>query len=317
MISLRQPPNFYAGNDFNRLAERRQDDAWISGVLERGEAYLLPFWRERSLIVGGSDTPSIAFLPHQALPVTHQELVFLGEFRGRYCFAVHLDAATAPALNELGEFHDLRTIGGQMDRHEAGLLGYARAMVVWRDRHRFCGRCGSPTHSTHAGHILKCSNERCGLAHFPRLDPVVIMLVTDGERVLLGRQATWPPGRYSALAGFVEWAESVEEAVAREVFEEAGIVVNAVEYHSSQPWPFPSSLMLGFIAHAATTDIQLTDQELEDARWFSRADLAGGAVILPPPQAIAYRLIEHWYDRDSEQPLREAAAAHIRDFAAR
>lgn len=314
-MSLRQRLNFYAGNNFNRLAERRQDAAWLNEVLARGEACLLPLWRERSLIVGGPTAPSIALLSQQTVNVAPHELVLLGEFRGRYCFAVQLSADNEPALNEPGEFHDLRAIGGQMDRDEAGLLGYARAMLMWQAKHRFCGRCGSPTLSIDAGHVLKCSNPGCGLSHFPRLDPVVIMLVTDGERVLLGRQASWPAGRYSALAGFIEWAESIEEAVAREVFEEAGVVVDAVEYHSSQPWPFPSSLMLGFIAHAATTDIRLTDQELEDARWFSRADLANGVVTLPPPQAIAHRLIEHWYDRDSERPLREAAAAHIRAFA--
>jgi len=309
MIRLRQPQNLYAGNDFNRLAERRQDAAWLSSVLESGDAYLLPLWRERSLIVGGTEAPAIAFVSQQALTVTHQELVFLGEFRGRYCFAVRLDTENQPALSESGAFHDLRAVGGQMDRHEAGLLGYARAMLLWRDKHRFCGRCGSANHSIDAGHVMKCSNTSCGLSHFPRLDPVVIMLVTDGERVLLGRQATWPAGRYSTLAGYVEWAESVEEAVAREVFEEAGVMVDAVEYHSSQPWPFPSSLMLGFIAHAATTDIRLTDQELEDARWFSRDDLANGVVSLPSAQAIAHRLIEHWYDRDAQRPLRDEIAA--------
>jgi NAD+ diphosphatase len=314
MTHLRQPQNFYAGNDFNRLAERRQDIEWINAVLARGEAYLLPLWRERNLIVGGPAAPSIALLSQQSVTVTPHELVLLGEFRGRYCFAVQLSADNEPVLSEPGEFHDLRAVGGQMDRDEAGLLGYARAMLMWRDRHRFCGRCGSATQSIDAGHVLKCSNTSCALSHFPRLDPVVIMLVTDGERVLLGRQAAWPAGRYSALAGFIEWAESVEEAVAREVLEEAGVVVDAVEYHSSQPWPFPSSLMLGFIAHAATTDIRLTDQELEDARWFSRDDIANGTVILPPPQAIAHRLIEHWYDRDAPRPLRDEVAARALPF---
>jgi NAD+ diphosphatase len=201
-----------------------------------------------------------------------------------------------------------------MDRDEAGLLGYARALLLWRDKHRFCGRCGSPTQSIDAGHVLKCSGAACGLLHFPRLDPAIIVLVTDGDRIVLGRQASWPAGRYSTLAGYVEWAESIEEAVAREVHEEAGVIVDSVEYHSSQPWPFPSSLMLGFIAHAVTSEISLNDHELEDARWFTREEVANGAVALPPPQAIAYYLIEHWYNRGGARPLHEERAARIFAF---
>jgi NAD+ diphosphatase len=314
MIRLRQPHNFYAGNDFNRLAERRQDAQWLNALLARGEASLLPLWRDRNLISGGVATPSIAWLAQQALDVATDELVLLGEFRGRYCFAVQLAADHEPELQQQGEFHDLRAVGGAMDRDEAGLLGYARALLLWRAKHRFCGRCGSPTLSSDAGHVLKCSNNECGLPHFPRLDPAIIVLVTDGERVLLGRQAGWPAGRYSTLAGFVEWAESIEEAVAREVHEESGVVVDSVKYHSSQPWPFPSSLMLGFIAHAATTDIQLNDHELEDARWFTREQLASGEMLFPPGQSISYCLIEHWYNQHAARPLREEVAARMHAF---
>ena len=309
MTLLHQSPNFYAGSDFNRLAERRQDAAWLTELLARGEAQLLPMWRERNLIVGSQAAPSLALLSQQAVPVAPHELVLLGEFRGRYCFAVQLPAASEPQFSEPGEFHDLRAIGGQMDRDEAGLLGYARAMLLWRDKHRFCGHCGSANESIDAGHVLKCSNASCGLSHFPRLDPAIIVLVTDGERVLMGRQAVWPAGRYSTLAGYVEWAESIEEAVAREVYEEAGVIVDSVQYHSSQPWPFPSSLMLGFIANAATTEIQLNDHELEDARWFSREQLASGEMLFPPGQSISFRLLEDWYNLDAPRPLREELAA--------
>lgn len=317
MPSLRQPQNFYAGNHFNRLAEKRSDAEWLATLLASDDLCLLPLWQGRSLVVDSTTTPRIVLLErqHVAQSVAAHELVFLGEFRGKYCFAVELSGDTAPLPAEQGEFQELRLIGGQMDRDEAGLLGYARALLMWRDKHRYCGRCGSPNDSINAGHTLKCSNEACGISHFPRLDPAIIVLVTDGERVLLGRQAQWPQGRYSTIAGYIEWAESVEEAVAREVREEAGVVIDEVEYHSSQPWPFPSSLMLGFIAHAATTDIQRHDMELEDARWFSREDIANGAIILPPVQAVSFRLIETWYDRGAERPLQAELAARVASFA--
>ena len=143
------------------------------------------------------------------------------------------------------------------------------------------------------------------------------MLVTDGERALLGRQAAWAARRYSTIAGYIETGESLEEAVAREVREETGIEIHDVRYHSSQPWPFPSSLMLGFIAHAKTTDINCNDMELEDARWFSRADLIEGAAILPPPQSISFRLIETWYDCTAVRPLREEPTIKITSFTQR
>ena len=306
MTSLRQPPNFYAGNNFNRLAERRRDDQWLATVLDSGEACLVPLWQGRNLIAGGLAAPALALLDTQTVASIDsiREPVLLGEFRGKFCFAVELHGDTAPVSPEHGEFHDLRTVGGQMNRDEAGLLGYARALLVWRGRHRYCGSCGAATVSINAGHTLKCSNAACGISHFPRLDPAIIVLVTDGERVLLGRQAQWPARRYSTIAGYIEWAESVEETVAREVHEEAGVMIDEVEYHSSQPWPFPSSLMLGFIAHAATTSISRLDGELEDARWFSRDEIVGGTIMLPQSQALSYRLIETWYDRGATRPLR-------------
>ena len=152
---------------------------------------------------------------------------------------------------------------------------------------------------------MVCSSASCRTEQFPRIDPAIIVLVSDGERALLGRQAAWAPGRYSTIAGFVEPGESLEDAVVREVFEEAGIRADRIEYHSSQPWPFPSSLMLGFTAQALTTQIQLHDEELEDARWFTRAELAAGAIVLPPRQSISFSLIEHWFDAGSHGRLRD------------
>jgi NAD+ diphosphatase len=158
---------------------------------------------------------------------------------------------------------------------------------------------------------MKCTRPDCGGQQFPRLDPAVIVLVTDGERALLGRKAEWPPGRYSTIAGFVEPGESLEDAVAREVREETGVDVLDAEYHSSQPWPFPSSLMVAFVARAEPGSVARADEELEDVDWFSRADIAAGRPVLPPPQSVAFRLIEDWYDAGSAAPLRQTAGAQL------
>lgn len=152
---------------------------------------------------------------------------------------------------------------------------------------------------------MRCTSATCGAEHFPRLDPAIIVLVTDGERALLGRQAAWPEGRYSTIAGFVEPGESLEDAVAREVLEETGVTVIDPVYHSSQPWPFPSSLMIGFTAFAAGDSEPRADEELEDVRWFSREDIAAGVPALPPPQSVSFRLIEDWYDARTSLPLRQ------------
>ena len=183
----------------------------------------------------------------------------------------------SPALAASGveaatvRFADLRQVGPRIERREGALLALARAMVFWHQRHRYCGLCGSPTRSEEAGHMRRCTDPACNAMHFPRTDPAVIMLVTDGERALLGRNKNFPlPGMYSTLAGFVEPGESLEDAVAREVREETGVEVGAVHYHSSQPWPFPGNIMLGFHAEARTTEITIDYGELEDARWFTR-----------------------------------------------
>ena len=195
------------------------------------------------------------------------------------------------------QFIELRNVGPLIDRNEGGALAYARGMTHWHATHRFCGVCGAPTESREGGHIRVCTNPDCERHHFPRTDPAVIMLVAKGERCLLGRKAEWAPGRYSTLAGFVEPGESLEDAVRREVMEETGVVVSDVEYHSSQPWPFPASLMLGFFCRGETDLIQRNDKELEDARWFTREELLngqGGLGIAPRPISIARRLIDDW-----------------------
>jgi NAD+ diphosphatase len=203
----------------------------------------------------------------------------------------------------------LRQAAAQLSREDGGLAAYAAALLNWHRRHRFCANCGTATDVSEGGLVRSCP--RCGAEHHPRTDPVVIMLVTDGDRLLLGRQAAWPTGRYSALAGFVEPGESLEEAVAREVREEAGVTVGRPRYVASQPWPFPASLMLGFSAPWTGGEAEIGDEELQDVRWFARAEIAraaaedddigwgtpgdaGGPLKLPPRLAIARRLIEDW-----------------------
>ena len=184
-----------------------------------------------------------------------------------------------------------------LPRDEGGLLAYAKGILHWHERHRFCGNCGLPTESREAGHLRVCTDRACGASHFPRTDPAVIMLISDGDRAVLGRKSEWPDGMYSALAGFVEPGESLEEAVAREVKEEVAIDVNNIRYHSSQPWPFPASLMLGFYADAVSGEIAFDPDELEDARWFSRAELKrgeAGLVRRARSDSIARRLINDW-----------------------
>lgn len=313
MALPRSAPNYLAGPYLERLAQLRKDAARLRAALENPATLFVPVWRTHSFIARTGEGLSAQFvcgLDHLG-SVETSELILLGEFRGQLCFAAELASVAPPAVDPRAEFVDLRGVAGDLMRDEAGLLAYARAMVLWRERHRFCGRCGSPTVAAEGGHVRRCSDERCGNQQFPRIDPAVIVLVTDGERALLGRQAAWPPGRYSTIAGFVEPGESLEDAVAREVHEETGIGIASVDYHSSQPWPFPSSLMLGFSARAATTRIQRIDDELEDVRWFSREQIATGEVSLPTTHSISFRLIEDWYDAASAIPLRDEPAARL------
>jgi NAD+ diphosphatase len=306
MALPRSHPNILAGPYLERAAHWRKDDERLRAALADPATLFVPVWHARSAVVTSSDGRASAYFATGAQALAGLDtsgFILLGEFHERVVFAVAVAGETPPTLASGAELHDLRLIAGELTAEEAGLLAYARAMVHWREHHRFCGRCASPTIAVQGGHVMQCS--ACGHQQFPRLDPAVIVLVTDGERALLGRQPAWPPGRYSTVAGFVEPGESLEDAVAREVREETGVVVDEVSYHSSQPWPFPSSLMLGFTARARLTDIDLSDQELEDARWFTRAQLAAGEIALPTTHSISFRLIEDWYDSDAPTPLRE------------
>jgi NAD+ diphosphatase len=299
--------NTFAGPYIERAGHLRSDPAWFDAALRDAGSRAVPIWNSRNLIADG-DSPRVALLELGEIPAgsrNSNELILLGRFDGANLFAYEIESVEPPAAPDGTRFEDLRLVAAQMPEDQAGLLSYARAMISWRRTHRYCGRCGAKTVPDKSGHVLVCSNLACRHEQFPRIDPAIIVLVSDGERVLLGRQASWPVGRYSTIAGFVEPGESLEDAVAREVLEESGVRVDGIVYHSSQPWPFPSSLMLGFTAHALTHEVNLKDQELEDARWFTRADIVGGVPLLPPRLSISYRLIEHWFDASAERPLRE------------
>jgi NAD+ diphosphatase len=207
----------------------------------------------------------------------------------------HLDESAAA---ELGHAVDLRAVGVLMPQREGALLAYARGLAYWHERHRFCGTCGSPTEPKAAGHQRQCTNPECGTVQFPRTDPAVIMRITHGDKILMARQAVWAPGMHSVLAGFVEPGESLEDAVAREVFEEVGLRLTRIRYFSSQPWPFPASLMVGFSAEARDGNFTVDDKELESARWMTRAELLDSpedtTFKLPRRDSISRRLIEDW-----------------------
>jgi NAD+ diphosphatase len=306
-------PNVFSGHYLDRRAELREDPDWVRAARADSETLYVVSAGSMQLVRAAA-APDILFLPaDHALIATAADttLTLLGWFRGQRCVLVEAEAAALrperTALPEHARLEELRPLATELPADSAGLLAYVRALTLWRARHRFCGACGAPSKATRAGHVMTCSNEACKSESFPRLDPAIIVLVTDasGELALLGRQASWPPGRYSTIAGFVEQGESLEDAVQREVFEETGVQVGAVDYHSSQPWPFPSSLMLGFQAVASSHEVRHIDGELEDAAWFSRQDIAAGHPMLPPPTSISHRLIEAWFDAGADLPLAE------------
>ncbi len=293
--------NVFAGAHFDRLGHRRRDCAWVGQQWH--DAVLAPVWNDRNLLsVEGKPRPVL--LPVDAVPgVTPGECTLLGELDDRVCFACDLgegDPDTAP-LREHGAFRSLRTAGALLRADHAALLAYAQAIVHWHRRHRYCGLCGAASVAEESGHVRRCS--ACSQSVFPRIDPAIIVLVERAGKALLGRQLSWPPGIYSTIAGFVEPGESLEDAVRREVAEETGVQVTDVDYHSSQPWPFPSSLMLGFRARGLNEQIELCDDELEDARWFSReeltAGLRNGRYRVPTPLSISSRLVASWFDDDT------------------
>ena len=302
-------PNCFSGPYIDRRVDEREQVDWARTALADPQTLYLLGSGTRHLVYTQPE-PRIAFLDGQVPPAAAADLsrlVLLGWFRERRCVLLEIADEASLELPRQASFEELRPLTPLLAGDEAGLLAYARALSIWRTRQRYCGACGAPTVSLHAGHCMRCSNERCAQDYFPRLDPAIIVLVTDGERALLGRQASWPRGRYSTIAGFVEPGESLEDAVAREVMEETRVPVTGARYDSSQPWPFPASIMIGFCASARPGSAVHVNGELEEARWFTRDEIrAGGAPFLPFAHSISYRLIVSWLE---EKPSRVVTTA--------
>jgi NAD+ diphosphatase len=296
--------NVFAGAFVDRSGEMRKDADWLTEALTNEETRFVPVWGDHCL-VGGDPLQLMLLERHQIENfLDEHNQIFLGLFRGKPAFAVSIAAEGAPPYPELGEFQDLRYLGTVLPADEANLAAHARGLVLWHSSQLFCGRCGSSARPDAGGNSRRCVNSECGREIFPRVDPAIIVLVADGDRCLLGRQTGWPEGLYSTVAGFVEPGESLEDAVRREVYEETNIRVAAIRYHSSQPWPFPSSLMLGFVAEADTTvtqEIRMNDGELEDVRWFTRKELRSGFPKLPFKISIARRLVESWLGTETSE----------------
>lgn len=295
-------PNFYAGLELDRMAERRGDQAWIDQLLQKPDSRLVPTWRSRNLVIEG-DSPEAVFLSTLEISATLTgSTVFLGLAGETAYFAADLspfeEAALPGLVGQRGKFIDLRAVGAVMDRQHGALLAYARGLSHWHSRHQFCANCGAPSVAAEGGHVRKCTSAPCGASHFPRTDPAVIMLVTHGDKAFLARNNRFAFPMFSTLAGFVEPGESLEETVAREVWEEAQIRVSDVQYQSSQPWPFPCSIMLGFRARALGLDYKVDGVELIEAGWFDRAHLRARhdpeKFRTPRGDSIARRLIDEW-----------------------
>jgi NAD+ diphosphatase len=308
-MSLLAFTNTFAGNPLDRASDRRADRDWLARQAAHPDALAVALWAGKPFVEeapdGGARLAYLRFsMARDAVGGAEDRLLFLGLWKQAPVFAVEFEGGADPAdgpLEGLGRFEDMRALAPLLPGPEAGIAGTAKSLFDWRARHRFCSACGHESETVDGGWKRTCP--ACRTEHFPRTDPVTIMLPVHGDRCLLGRQAAWPAGRMSALAGFLEPGESIEEGCARELKEEAGLVATRVAYHSSQPWPFPSSLMIGLIAEVAEDRAAPDGTELEAVRWFGRDEirtmLADGeydGVRPPPPFAIAYQLLRAWGD---------------------
>jgi NAD+ diphosphatase len=304
----------------DRSSVLREDPAWIRRQLDSDKARLLPLWRNRNLFVqsGERNEPVACFIERQYVEVVVRdstELIYLGHDRNSPVFAADITHLEEHHANQListagaeAEFIDLRIVGPTLPSEEASIMAYARGLIYWHRQNQFCGRCGNSTRSHRGGHMRRCIDDSCGRELFPRIDPAVIMLVEQLEpedgiaKCLMGRHQGLPTRVYSTLAGYVDPGESLEQAVAREIMEEAGITVCQTTYLASQPWPFPGAMMVGFHARTRDRKIIVAKDELEDARWFTAAEIrefgeyndSGTGLALPRRDSIARTLIETW-----------------------
>jgi NAD+ diphosphatase len=295
----------FAGSPLDRASHLRRDEDWLKARMDDPQSRYLAMWKLQALIKTGPE-PSLAWANADIRESCDPQVgsIFLGLVGDVAHFAVDITPLEKPerelGLGGIASFTDVRAAAGRLPAGEAAILAQSRSLIDWHGSHRFCAKCGEATEISDGGNMRTCVE--CDAEHFPRVNPVVIMLVSHGDRCLLGRQRGWPSGMYSALAGFIEPGETIEEAVRREVMEEASIQVGDVRYLASQPWPFPSSLMIGCLAEASSEGITVDGHELDDARWFPRDQIqkaiaAGGGVdgfFVPPPMAIAHVLIRAW-----------------------
>jgi len=309
-MPLKSFVNTFAGNPLDRASERRGDAAWLAEQLASPESLGIALWNGKPFVEktpgkdGGEGGAQIAYLPAkmvEELAGGNERLLFMGLWKETAVFALDMEGTNDPGLGPLqglGEFKDLRQVAMQLPGTDAAILATAKGMFEWRRKHSNCANCGEICQAKDGGWKRQCT--ACNAEHFPRTDPVVIMLAYHGDRCMLGRQEVWPAGMFSALAGFLEPGESIEEACARELAEEAGLRTRQVRYHSSQPWPYPSSLMIGLIAEVEDDEGTPDQTELSEVRWFTRAEakqlLKGEieGVFAPPPLAIAHQLIKAW-----------------------
>lgn len=299
MGTLKGPMLSFTGNPLDRASEQRSDAAWVSAQRQRADALFLPLWQNKPLLKEGR----AAFLAASEINLTPDTLtVFLGLRDGLPLFAVAVPDSESPPLQAQGEFQEMRAAAFILSAADSAIAGQAKALVDWHLRRPFCSNCGSATDMQDGGYRRICP--KCGTEHFPRTDPVVIMLPILGDECLLGRNKRFAQGFYSAFAGYLEPGETMEEAVRRELREEASLKVGEIRYHASQPWPFPSSLMLGCYAEALSKDFRIDGIEIEHARWMHKHEvrerLAGkkdDGLKLPATIAIAHKLIADWAAR--------------------
>lgn len=313
----RSTRNRFTSVRLDRLAGYRDDAEWVSRALHSAAARFVPMWRSRSLVAVQKQGQLAVYLKSGELDDLEsiQPPTLLGTDGKRYFFAVSVNDRQREALlksHPEASFVDLRRAAVDMDAKHAGVLAYAKALHYWQHRNGFCGVCGHPNRLQSAGHKLVCSNEECARQSFPRIDPAIIVLVTHENACLLGRNSNWPAKRFSTLAGFVEPGESLEDAVVREVFEEARVRLREIRYVSSQPWPFPASSMCGFYAEAESRDCMACD-EMEELRWFTAEELAAavgdGSILLSAPVSIAFRLLADWYKQQGGGELDQLTRA--------
>jgi len=300
----------FSGVRVDRCGPMRSDADAMRRAYHDPDTRFVPIWRQRCLV--SADGLALLRLTHIApLVEAPERCIFLGRDGPRFLFATRIGGTEAPPFVDSGEFAGLRELTARLPEGDVALLAYARAMVTWQHNHQFCGVCGSNNLPREGGFLMECADRECGHRAFPRLDPAIIVLASRDSHCLLGRQAIWPEGRFSTIAGFVEPGESLEDAVRREVYEETNIRIGRCRYLASQPWPFPAALMLGFHAEAISEEIRLNDGELADARWLSCEEIRRGAVILPPAASIAYRLIEAWFDATCGESLSSLGLAGL------